>query len=348
MSAAAPARSRRALALWLLAAALCYAATLPAQRAADRLRTPPGDEVLYLPNEKLLTHFTAGLAPVIADLLWLRCVQYTALENRGARAFTWLEQMIFTTVSLDPRFKDVYRYGAIFLSALRSDSEAAMRLLRAGMVEAPDAWELPYEAAVIQLVNRRGAPDAEKLTAFYMGMAVATGEPPAFVAELASRFQAKQDLGGVEEAMWRRMLEGEDKVMRELAARKLQEMAILRNLHTMEKWVDEYRTARGAPPERLEELLAFKGVNALPPDPLGGHYLLGPNAEPMNSTLLDAHKARLLGVLRRRIGEYHKEKGVFPPSLEEMTRELRTFKRVPPNPWPGQDWKYDPAAGTVE
>jgi hypothetical protein len=54
------------------------------------------------------------------------------------------------------------------------------------------------------------------------GMAVATGRPPAFVAELASRFQARQDLGGVEDAMWRRMLESEDKVMRELAARKLQ------------------------------------------------------------------------------------------------------------------------------
>lgn len=348
MSASAQRRPGRVLVLWLLAAALCYAATIPAQRAADRLRTPPGDEVLYLPNEKLLVHFTAGLAPVVADLLWLRCVQYTALENRGARSFTWLEQMIFTTVSLDPRFKDVYRYGSIFLSALRADSEAAMRLLRTGMVEVPDAWELPYEAAVIQLLNRRGEPAAEKLAAFYFGMAVATGEPPAFVAELAAKLQARQDLGGVEEAMWRRMLEGDDKVMRELAARKLQEMAIHRNLHTMERWVEEYRTAKGAPPETLAALLAFKGANSLPPDPLGGHYLLGPNAKPMNSTLLDADKARVLGVLRRRIEEYHKAKGVFPPSLEELTRELRTFKRVPPNPWPGQGWKYDPAAGTVE
>jgi hypothetical protein len=347
VSPAAPARPRRALVLWLLAAALCYAATLPAQRAADRLRPPLSDEVLYLPNEKLLTHFTAGLGPVIADLLWLRCVQYTALENRGARAFTWLEQMIFTTVSLDPRFKDVYRYGAIFLSALRADSEAAMRLLHTGMVEVPDAWELPYEAAIIQLVNRKGAPDAEKLTAFYCGMAVATGRPPAFVAELASRFQARQDLGGLEDTMWRRMLESEDKVMRELAARKLQEMAILRNLHTMEKWVDEYRAAKGAPPETLEALLAFKGAKALPPDPLGGHYLLGPNAKPMNSTLLDADTARHLGGLRRRVEEFRNARGAFPGSLEELTEE-KGFKRVPPHPWPGREWKYDPATGTVE
>lgn len=347
MSAAAPARRGRALVLWLLAAALCYAATIPAQRAADRLRPPLRDEVLYLPNEKLLVHFTAGLAPVIADLLWLRCVQYTALENRGARAFTWLEQMIFTTVSLDPRFKDVYRYGAIFLSALRADSEAAMRLLHTGMVEVPDAWELPYEAAIIQLVNRKGAPDAEKLTAFYCGMAVATGRPPAFVAELAARFQARQDLGGIEEGMWRRMLESEDKVMRELAARKLQEMAILRNLHTMEKWVDEYRTAQGGPPETLEALLAFKGAKALPPDPLGGRYLLGPDAKPMNSTLLDADTARQLGMLRRRLEEFRNARGAFPRSLEELTKE-KGLARVPPHPWPGRQWKYDPATGTVE
>ncbi|HNY85796.1 MAG TPA: hypothetical protein P5069_15345 [Candidatus Hydrogenedentes bacterium] len=347
MTAPARARPGRAALLWLLAAALCYAATIPAQRAADRLRPPLRDEVLYLPNEKLLTHFTAGLAPVIADLLWLRCVQYTALENRGARSFTWLEQMIFTTTRLDPRFKGVYRYGAIFLSALRADSEAAMRLLRTGMVEVPDAWELPYEAAIIQLVNRRGAPDAERLTAFYCGMAVATGRPPAFVAELASRFQAKQDLSGIEEGMWRRMLESDDKVMRELAARKLQEMAILRNLHTMEKWVEEYRARHGAPPDTLEALLAFKGAKALPPDPLGGRYFLGPEAKPMNSTMLDTETARELGMLRRRVEEFRNTRGAFPGSLEELARETG-MKRVPEHPWPGRSWKYDPATGTVE
>ena len=38
------------------------------------------EELLYLPNENLLNHFTAGLSSVVADLLWLRTIHYTVKE----------------------------------------------------------------------------------------------------------------------------------------------------------------------------------------------------------------------------------------------------------------------------
>ncbi len=38
------------------------------------------EELLYLPNDKLLSHFTAGLDSVVADVLWLRTIQYAVME----------------------------------------------------------------------------------------------------------------------------------------------------------------------------------------------------------------------------------------------------------------------------
>ena len=60
---------------------------------------------------RILNHFTGGMNNVVADLLWLRCIQYIGKENKGERNFIWLNQLLDTVVQLDPYFGDAYRYG---------------------------------------------------------------------------------------------------------------------------------------------------------------------------------------------------------------------------------------------
>ncbi|HQK77296.1 MAG TPA: hypothetical protein PKZ25_13970, partial [Candidatus Hydrogenedentes bacterium] len=111
------------IARWLVIAPLTVAIGLAccvmAQKHLDASRqTGFDEELLYLPNEKLLNHFTGGLDSVVADLLWLQCIQYTAEEFKGDHKYVWLNHMTDPITRLDPYFVDVYRYGGVFLAAL--------------------------------------------------------------------------------------------------------------------------------------------------------------------------------------------------------------------------------------
>ena len=75
------------------------------------------EELLYLPNEKLLNHFTAGLSSVIADLLWIKTIKYTVQEFHNVeRKYTWLEHMCQTVTRLDPHFSGAYEYSGMLLA----------------------------------------------------------------------------------------------------------------------------------------------------------------------------------------------------------------------------------------
>ncbi len=343
----APPRRRRILPA-LVCAALCFASAVGFQVGADRARAADhGSSVLYLPNEHLLRHATAGLNTVIADILWLHCIQYIAIENREARNFTWLETMVLTTVRLDPHFKDAFRYGAMFLSALKADAEASTRLLCIGIPDNPRAWELSYELGMNYLMNRRNEPDARRYAAYYLGMSASTGLASEFVATVAARLQGESNLDSVEEDMWRNMLESPDKVLRELAERKLQEMQIREILPVLNQAAAEYHKLTGHWPETLDDLKRVKIVDKDPPDPLGGHYFFGPDGKALNTTLLDNEKKLQQGVLEQVVRDYQDKHDRWPDTLDALVKE-GLLKAIPANPYPGQAWKYDPAAGTVE
>jgi len=201
-----------------------FAASVLAQQGANRHRADIDTELLYLPNEKLMTHFTGGMSSIIANLLWLRCVSYIAEEARGARNFEWLEQMLRTVVRLDPHFVDVYRYGGLFLAALKAEDDAGLALLHEGIKRNPHAWELPYECAMIYLLNRRDHPESRTRAARYLAMSAATGNAPPHVAEVAAKLYGDHDLLEIEFDMWARMAQSDDAFLRELAESKLREL----------------------------------------------------------------------------------------------------------------------------
>ena len=103
----------------ILVAAFGIAFCRVAQLEIDDMRDDELDEeLLYLPSEKLLNHFTVGMSSIIADLLWLRTIQYASKEFKSVdRKFTWLEQMCQMVTQLDPQFTGAYTYGGMLMAA---------------------------------------------------------------------------------------------------------------------------------------------------------------------------------------------------------------------------------------
>jgi len=335
--------------LALCGVALLVTLVITAQLRVDAARAPVKDELLYLPNEKLLNYFTCGMDSIIADFLWLRCVQYTASELKGDRAFTWLNHMLHTCVRLDPYFKDVYRYGGIFLASLRADDDAGLRLLEKGVAQVPTAWELPYEMAMIHLLNRKGEPGARERARLYLAMSADTGRAPAFVADLVDKLREAGAITdtAIEREMWEKLAESDDRLLRDMAVRKLEELAIREYCRALTEQAARHARRTRTPVKDLDELLRAGVITALPQDPFGGSFFIDADGVVRNTSLLDEDLRRRETAIRNVLEKFHRDQGRWPASLEELVRP-GYLAVLPEHPYPGRDWRYAPETGALK
>lgn len=338
----------RARLIAIACAAALFAGAIFSQRQANSARAfESGDELLYLPNARLLKHFTGGMNHIVADLLWLQCIQYIGKESKGDRKFTWLQQMLETVVHLDPWFDDAYRYGGMFLAALRADDDAGIDLLERGFIANPDNFQLPYELAMIFLLNRKDEPGAKERATYYLSLAAAIEGSPEFIRNLATQLHGQYDLADVEREMWARLAGSEDTLLRELAARKLVQMDIVTATEQLNQAVLAFRERTGEFPASLDEMVQAGIIQPLGPDPLGGRFFLADDGVIYNTTTLEELKANRLKILRNLLDGYEKDNGHWPASLDDLVRAGK-IPALPAHPYPGQDWNYNPATGIVE
>ena len=340
--------ARRQLVIIPLIVGLVFVCTVTSQREINRIRQREfDDELLYLPSDKLLNHFTAGMASVIADVLWVRCIQYTTEHFKKDRKFTWLNHMCAITTRLDPHFVGVYRWGGMFLAALKADDNASIELLQRGMVANPEAWELPYEIAITYLLNRRDRPDSPIEAARYLGMAVETGNAPAFVVKLAADLEAKHDLSTIERSTWENMLKSDDKFLQQLATRKLQEVSLREICVQFDKAIEAYSARYGQPPKQLQDLVTGGIFSGIPEDPLGGKYFIDAAGKVQNTTILDERTDRARTIIQNYLDFYKSRTGNWPPDLQALVAP-NGMTEIPPHPYADRTWKYDPQTGKVQ
>ncbi len=340
-------RARRIL-IAILAVVLGFTCTIGVQRHLDAMRARArSQQLLYLPNEKLLNHFCAGMDSIVADFLWLKCVQYTAEQFHSNQQLTWLNHMANMIARLDPYNVAVYRYLSIFLSSLKADDNASIELLQRGMVNNPFAYELPYEIAMTYLINRREQPDSSVQAAKYLGMAVETGHAPPFVLEVAQVLQGKHNLFDVERSMWQHTRNSGDAFMRELAERKLTELDLRITCTQLDKTIQAYRLRYGQPPKTIEDLVASGDLANSPADPLGGRFFIDATGHARNTTVLDEHTKRLRNYLREAIEGFQERFHHAPASLDEIVTE-HIMDHIPQHPYADRSWRYDPATGAVD
>lgn len=339
-----------------LAAALLFAVAVFAQINIDTIAAAEEDDMLYLPNEQLLVHFTGGMDSVIADLLWLQCIQYTGEQVQTEHDYEWLGHMVNTVVRLDPYFADAYRYGALFLAALEDDSEGALDLLNRGMVQLPNNPDLPYEATMVYLLNKKDDPGARKIAALYATMASKRPNAKNHMAVLASNLQSEQDMAHLEEDMWKTRLKSEDKLIRDMADQKLRELGAKKTIEQLNEFVQQYAQRFGQVPDKLEVLISAGIVREefseqIQQDPMGGTYFIDGQGQVQSTSLLDGETDVLLGKLRKAIKYYEKREGTWPPSLETLVTAGDipwSEGSLPTHPWYGKSWDYNNTTGEIQ
>ena len=340
---------------WLVAAPLIVAVSLlcaaVSQNRIDALKENRFDEeLLYLPNEKLLTHFTGGFNSIVADMLWLKCIQYTAREFRSQdHKFTWLEHMSNTVVRLDPYFTGAYQYGGALLAAIDAD-EAGLSLLKRGIKARPDRWELPFEAAKIFVLNRKDDPGSPAAASYLIAMTaeLVDEKDRDFYVRWAYNLQLEHDLTETGRRIWEDIYKtSDDKFMRDLAEQKLQMLQLHDICKQLTPVVKFYATQKGRLPGSIGDLEAAGYIAGHPEDPLGGRFIINSDGVVESTTLLDAEADRLLRLLRLGIRKFQEVKGRNPKSLKDLGQVIDRFV-CPKHPYKDREWHYDPETGTVE
>lgn len=331
--------------------ALFLATTGFSRVALDELNTGNkrsfDEEMLFLPNEKLLAHFTGGFSGVFADLLWLRTVHYTAQEfHNPNRKFTWLHHLVTTVTKLDPYYEDAYRFGGMLLAAIGAD-EQALDVLKRGAVNAPRSEGIPFEIAQVYLLNRHARPETPAMATHYLRMVAERSDSPEFYLEWIHRLQRNDNLGDIAHDLWEDLLRNSDSdLIREIAESKLADVQIRKNLEVLNAAVAKYNAETGANPENLSALCAAGILPALPKgDP--GEYFLDQDGRVKNTMLLDAQVEEVLNVLNAEVYHFRQKYGQYPTSLQEWSDRVG-YGGIPAHPYATRHWAYDAETGRVK
>jgi len=181
----------------------------PVGREADRL---------WLPSGLFLRESTAGFREVAADALWFQAVQYYGEYRHGRHDLAYFRGMMRGVTTLDPRFLEAYRFGALVLATDMRDVEGGIDLLRRGILANPDRAILPFEVGFLQWVVQRDYARA----AVWFDAASRAPDASDFTRRFAAFAHKRAGQLEVSYVLWRNLLDTtSDPNMRDLAERMM-------------------------------------------------------------------------------------------------------------------------------
>ncbi len=270
-----PAPRRRVAAV---AATVVLLAALSAWLQAERDRLPLGtsrDETLYV-SQRAAGRIVFTHRPLMADLYWIRAIQYFGGRSRAALAggpvasFGLLYPLLDITTTLDPRFSLAYRFGALFLSELKplgpGQPELAITLLEKGLKASPSKWEYWEDIGFVYywtLHDYRKASDAFLRAADIQGA-------PWWLRSLAATMLVRGGDRNTSRMLWQQLYDtANNEYARTAALKKLSQLKALDDI------------------ERLQAALDRGVLRGLPLDPSGTPYVVvGGRVELSNASLL--------------------------------------------------------------
>lgn len=329
----------------LVAVPVLLAGAYGAGHQAARAQNASGDpyELMYLPEGRVLRAASLGNRSFLADLVWLRTIQYYGEQRLTTRNYDQAERLFQVIYDLAPTFKGATRFGALVLSQDAGNPEGALALLEKAAAETPNAWEYPFDAGFIYQTVLK---DYEKAGAAYRRAASLPGAPD-LAARLAGLSYAK--LGDRAEAreIWVAIRdEAENDMTAALAERNLKNLDLEDAEETLTDAVHRFRAERGRIPANWEEMVRAGTLAAIPGEPWGGAFFWDPGTEKVySSTTVDRRMATARSAFRRYVELYAARHGARPRTLQDLVDA--GVARFPPWEPFGIALQYDPATGVI-
>jgi hypothetical protein len=251
------------------------------QRADAAQVSSQAPEMLYISSGETLRRLSLGFNGLLADVYWTRAVQYYGRERLSQHPdYSLLGPLLRIATSLDPQLLVAYRFGAIFLSAKppggAGEPEQAMQLLRHGIVANPGYWRLWQDLGFIQYWNLHDYAAAART--FKTGSERPGAE--IWMKTLAASVAAKGGELRTSQLLWAEIYQtaGNDAI-RKSATEHLAALKAYEDIQSLNRLLARYKKDEGRPARSLEALVDAGFLRALPADPSGAPYRVGPDGE---------------------------------------------------------------------
>ncbi|HET9597333.1 MAG TPA: tetratricopeptide repeat protein [Anaeromyxobacteraceae bacterium] len=250
--------------------ALASRLPVPEERPYDVVVVPPSSAMRWL---------ALGHPTLVANFYYLRAVQYIGDSGANARGWDHLFPLVDLVTDLDPAHGYAYQVAGTLLGSVQRVAESNA-ILEKGMRNVPGRYILPYLRAFNAFYY---AGDYAEAGRFVEAAARIPGAPAhlrqnvlamyvkgrradaaiAFLEEVRRATQDPEALKAIDEQIRRALLERDAALLDDAVAR--------------------YRQRHGYPPLVLPALVADGLVDAIPEDPFGGVYVIGPDGRVRSS-----------------------------------------------------------------
>jgi len=163
------------------------------------------DEVIYVPDVRLLRFMSLGYDQAAADFVWVRTLEYFARHFRTDRKYPWLEYFVDQVIALDPDFRKAYHwagtnvlYGRKFID---ENVLSSNRFYEKALDRDPDDFEAAYRLGLNFFIELQGKNEDERQAYRETGLAYleraanTPGAPPRtrnLVASISGRLGKNQ------------------------------------------------------------------------------------------------------------------------------------------------------------
>lgn len=271
--------------------------SIPFQNRIDQERSKFNViENTALLSPKTLKIMSLGFDNIVADIYWLRAVQY--FGNPDVPKYNKDPELVYKyfdiITELDPRFVNAYRFGGTFLSDPipigLERLDIGTKLFDKGQNNNPENFRIPLEHGFQYFFNSDNKEKASELFKI-------ASEKPGLSDNRRSSFKGMAatalDKGGNRELSKKIWQEIYDSTQNE--GRKNFALLNLKELNTKDLedkltgFANKYEETFGSFPQSVEELLILKEVKKIPKDHEGLVFYIDPQTKTVKSTALNKH-----------------------------------------------------------
>jgi hypothetical protein len=229
-------------------------------------------ELMYFPSGTALRAGSMGLYAPLADVVWLRFIQYYGEHRMTDAKFELMYHILDILTTLDSRFTYAYTLGALMLTHDAQNPDQARQLLKKGMQRHPLDWRFPFMYGFIHYAFLADYPVART----YFEIASRKPNAPDFAQRWAA-FVSYFKLGDLKSSLtlWIDLYNNtenpEEKV---IATYYIEKINMKLHIEFLDASVSEFANTYGRLPYDLQELVTRGLIESIPTEPHGDRYYL--------------------------------------------------------------------------
>ncbi len=113
------------------------------------------EELSYFPSGKFVKPAVIEYQSAVADMIYLRSIQYYAYHMVTDRRYTYLNHIFDVLMTLDPHFIGAFDFGSIIMAWDGRRIDESLKFLHTAIVNNPTSWKLVFNTAFIEYMLTR-------------------------------------------------------------------------------------------------------------------------------------------------------------------------------------------------